>query len=60
MIYLAGWPSIRTAAWAVSVVGLLLIFSSSCKALAGGAGLGRARRFPNRAKKLLRCWRKMA
>ena len=26
VIYLAGWPWIRTAAWAVSVVGLLLIF----------------------------------
>jgi uncharacterized MAPEG superfamily protein len=26
VIYVAGWPWIRTAAWAVSVVGLLLIF----------------------------------
>ncbi|HEX4554671.1 MAG TPA: MAPEG family protein [Xanthobacteraceae bacterium] len=26
VVYLAGWPWIRTAAWAVSVVGLVLIF----------------------------------
>lgn len=26
VIYVAGWPWIRTAAWAVSVVGLLMIF----------------------------------
>ena len=26
VIYLAGWPWIRTAAWVVSVIGLVLIF----------------------------------
>jgi len=26
VIYLAGWPWVRTAAWAVSVIGLLMIF----------------------------------
>jgi uncharacterized MAPEG superfamily protein len=26
VVYLAGWPWIRTAVWAVSVVGLVLIF----------------------------------
>jgi uncharacterized MAPEG superfamily protein len=26
VVYLAGWPWIRTAAWAVSVIGLVLIF----------------------------------
>jgi uncharacterized MAPEG superfamily protein len=26
VIYVAGWPWVRTAAWAVSVIGLLLIF----------------------------------